>query len=185
MEGGMEGGPAGGGSGSMEEEFEDSLDDFDEAMAGGESGGGGDEEEIDILSPTGEGSRGSPSDEPLFEEGDTGDDGSAGENESVAQRAASGGQSGQESSESGKASAGAGASGGGAGAEQGEREVAGGSDGNAEEGSEEIIPIPEDVGDGRNDDIVLRQIREAAMNERDPVLREKLWDEYRRIKGSR
>ena len=56
------------------------------------------------------------------------------------------------------------------------------SAGGAEEGGEEIIPIPEDIGDGRNDDIVLRQIREAAMNERDPVLREKLWDEYRRIK---
>jgi hypothetical protein len=28
----------------------------------------------------------------------------------------------------------------------------------------------------------LRQIREAAMQETDPVLREKLWEEYRRIK---
>ena len=55
----------------------------------------------------------------------------------------------------------------------------------AEEGSGEIIAIPEDIGDGRNDDIVLRQIRAAATNERDPVLREKLWEEYRRIKGSR
>jgi hypothetical protein len=53
------------------------------------------------------------------------------------------------------------------------------------EGDEEIIPIPEDIGDGRNDDIVLRQIREAAMNESDPALREKLWDEYRRIRGAR
>ncbi|MBT8064904.1 MAG: hypothetical protein HKP03_10040 [Xanthomonadales bacterium] len=59
------------------------------------------------------------------------------------------------------------------------------STGGQESGGEDIIPIPGDVGDGRNDDIVLRQIREAAMNERDPVLREKLWDEYRRIKGSR
>jgi hypothetical protein len=32
---------------------------------------------------------------------------------------------------------------------------------------------------------VLRQIRDAAMNERDPVLRDKLWDEYRRIRGAR
>ena len=48
-----------------------------------------------------------------------------------------------------------------------------------------MIPIPEDVGDGRNDDIVLRQIRDAATNEKDPVLREKLWDEYRRIQSQR
>ena len=52
----------------------------------------------------------------------------------------------------------------------------------AEEGNADIIPIPDDVGDGRNDDIVMRQIREAAMQEKDPVLREKLWDEYRRIR---
>ena len=43
--------------------------------------------------------------------------------------------------------------------------------------------VPEDIGDGQGDDIVLRQIREAAMKERNPVLREKLWDEYRKIKG--
>lgn len=43
--------------------------------------------------------------------------------------------------------------------------------------------VPEDVGDGRDDDIVARQIREAAMNEKDPELREKLWDEYRAYKS--
>ena len=37
--------------------------------------------------------------------------------------------------------------------------------------------------DGQGDDIVLRQIRDAASKEQDPVLREKLWDEYRRIKN--
>jgi TolA-binding protein len=42
--------------------------------------------------------------------------------------------------------------------------------------------IPPDVGDGRDDDIVARQLREAAMNEEDPALREKLWDEYRAYK---
>ena len=29
-----------------------------------------------------------------------------------------------------------------------------------------------------------RQIREAAMKEKDPELREKLWDEYRKYTGS-
>ena len=42
--------------------------------------------------------------------------------------------------------------------------------------------IPPDVGNGADDDIVARQLREAAMNEEDPELREKLWDEYRAYK---
>ncbi len=41
---------------------------------------------------------------------------------------------------------------------------------------------PADVPDGSDDDIVARQIREAALKEKDPVLREKLWDEYRKYK---
>jgi len=45
--------------------------------------------------------------------------------------------------------------------------------------------IPKDVGDGHDDDIVARQIREAATKERDPAIREKLWEEYRRYKGLR
>ncbi|HEY7819876.1 MAG TPA: hypothetical protein VIG29_16765, partial [Vicinamibacteria bacterium] len=42
--------------------------------------------------------------------------------------------------------------------------------------------VPEDVGNGEDDDIVARQLREAAMREEDPELREKLWDEYRAYK---
>ncbi len=30
---------------------------------------------------------------------------------------------------------------------------------------------------------VARQLREAAMSEPDPAVREKLWDEYRKYKG--
>jgi len=41
-------------------------------------------------------------------------------------------------------------------------------------------PIPNDIPDTRDDDIVARQLREAATRESDPVLREKLWDEYRK-----
>lgn len=41
---------------------------------------------------------------------------------------------------------------------------------------------PADVPDGSDDDVVARQIREAAMKETDPELREKLWEEYRRYK---
>ena len=45
-----------------------------------------------------------------------------------------------------------------------------------------VGPIPADLPDGRDDDIVARQLREAASKENDPVLREKLWEEYRRYK---
>lgn len=42
--------------------------------------------------------------------------------------------------------------------------------------------LPTNIPNGSDDDIVARQIREAAMREPDPVLREKLWDEYRKYK---
>jgi hypothetical protein len=42
--------------------------------------------------------------------------------------------------------------------------------------------VPDDIPDARDDDIIARQLREAAMNETDPELQEKLWDEYRRYK---
>lgn len=43
-----------------------------------------------------------------------------------------------------------------------------------------VADLPADIDDGKGDDIVARQIREAAMVEMDPALREKLWQEYRR-----
>lgn len=43
--------------------------------------------------------------------------------------------------------------------------------------------IPADISGGSDDDIVARQLREAAMKEKDPVLRDKLWDEYRKYKN--
>ena len=42
--------------------------------------------------------------------------------------------------------------------------------------------VPADVGNGSDDDIVARQLREAAMKEKDPQLQEKLWQEYRDYK---
>ncbi len=42
--------------------------------------------------------------------------------------------------------------------------------------------VPEDIPEGQDDDVVARQLREAAENEQDPVLREKLWQEYRDYK---
>ena len=45
--------------------------------------------------------------------------------------------------------------------------------------------VPSDIPSGEDDDIVARQLREAAMNEDDPELRERLWDEYRAYKSGR
>jgi len=51
-------------------------------------------------------------------------------------------------------------------------------------GQGDLGDIPPDIPAATDDDILARQLREAAMNETDPALREKLWDEYRRyIKG--
>ena len=44
-------------------------------------------------------------------------------------------------------------------------------------------PLLETLPDKGNDDIVARQLREAANRETDPVLRRKLQDEYRKYKG--
>ena len=42
--------------------------------------------------------------------------------------------------------------------------------------------IPDDIPDAKDDDIIARQLREAAMAEDDPELKEKLWEEYRKYK---
>ncbi|HHX82552.1 MAG TPA: hypothetical protein GX696_06165, partial [Pseudomonadaceae bacterium] len=46
-----------------------------------------------------------------------------------------------------------------------------------------LYPVPQDIPSGSDDDIVARQLREAAMTEADPELRERLWDEYRKYTG--
>ena len=46
-----------------------------------------------------------------------------------------------------------------------------------------VYEAPEDIPSGNDDDIVARQLREAAMRESDPDIREALWNEYRKYKG--
>ena len=58
-----------------------------------------------------------------------------------------------------------------------------GSSGSAGDGTDNP-PLPGDRPPADDDDIVARQLREAAENETDPVLREKLWQEYDKYKGS-
>jgi hypothetical protein len=42
---------------------------------------------------------------------------------------------------------------------------------------------PDDIAVIVDDDIVAKQLREAALAEEDPELRERLWEEYRKYKG--
>lgn len=44
--------------------------------------------------------------------------------------------------------------------------------------------VPDDIPDATDDDIIARQLREAAMQETDPELKAKLWEEYQRYKGA-
>jgi len=43
--------------------------------------------------------------------------------------------------------------------------------------------LPEDIPPADNDSVLEEQIRQAAINETDPAIKQKLWNEYRRYKG--
>ena len=66
----------------------------------------------------------------------------------------------------------------------GGRQGGGGGYGGGAGGGSGPNTVPADIPDGSDDDIVARQLREAAMKETDPELREKLWQEYRDYKKS-
>jgi hypothetical protein len=165
--GGSSGGSASGGSQAgdgdslegLDDALDGSLEDFDDAIAS--SGGGSGPDTIDIL--TRSGASGGSATGPLFEEGDIGSADGPIENSDIEERAGEGAPPGTESGQPTQTASNS---------TVGE----GGTPG-------EVIPVPEDIDDGRGDNIVLRQIRDAAMKEPDPILREKLWDEYRRIKN--
>ena len=142
----------------LDQALEESLEGFDDNVGGQ----GSNSAEIDILSPTGGGGIQSDSEEPLFEEADA----MAEANAEIESRAAEGPDVDSANGPDGDSAT--------------EGQVGEGSPGTA---ANDIIPVPEDIDDGQGDDIVLRQIRDAAMKEKDPILREKLWDEYRRIKN--
>lgn len=184
-----------GGAGDLDARLEESLGDFDATVMGG--GVAPSDQGIDILDPMGGGGGGATSDQPIFvegnleegeQDGETGDGQGSMENADIAQRAEAGsGAQGGGTAGGGSASSGSAAGGASGGAAGGGAAAAGGSGSGSQgtQGDAEVIELPPDVGDGRNDDIVLRQIRDAATHEKDPVLREKLWDEYRRIQAQR
>lgn len=45
--------------------------------------------------------------------------------------------------------------------------------------------VSKDIPDGSDDDVVLKQLREAAEAETDPALKEELWNEYKRYKNAK
>jgi len=58
-----------------------------------------------------------------------------------------------------------------------------GQGGSAGQARAENGKIPEDIPPADNDSVLEGQIRQAAINETNPEIKEKLWDEYRRYKG--
>ena len=134
--------------------------------------------------------------------GGSGGGGEGGDAERTAQGTggAAAGGGGQEGGMPGSAGAGGGnnqkggAAGSGAGGENGDgqgkeggyatggQRGGGGGVGGGARGGNGPTTVPADIPDGSDDDIVARQLREAAMQETDPELREKLWQEYRNYK---
>ncbi len=77
----------------------------------------------------------------------------------------------------GGAAGGGGGGGGGGGSSAPSDPLAGMSEGEIEKRT------PDDIAVIMDDDIVAKQLREAALAEEDPELRERLWEEYRKYKG--
>ncbi len=70
------------------------------------------------------------------------------------------------------------------GSQGGNGQTGGGGYGGGPKGGGGPTTAPADIPDGSDDDVVARQLREAATAETDPELREKLWQEYRNYKKS-
>ena len=66
-------------------------------------------------------------------------------------------------------------------AAQGQRDQSGAGTGTQRQGDRR--GVPPDIPDGSDDDVVARQLREAAEKERDPELKKRLWEEYRKYKA--
>lgn len=156
--------------------FEQSMGDFDEKLLreqdrvkarrpqapAEDSGGGG-------ASGSGSeaGSEGSESDS-----GDTGGEQSGGQSDGQSDD-----QSGEQSSEQSDGQGGEQSNEQGSGASPEGEQSDSGSRGDSSSSS-----APPDTPDGSDDDVIARQLREAAEKETDPELKRKLWEEYKRYK---
>ncbi len=151
-----------GGVGGLDSVFDKSLKDFDGVVLAGKDGARG-------MENAGAGSSSSPS---------GGSSSSSGGSQGGSQGGSAGGQSRIPAPPSQSEASGGGSSGGGASTKgtQSRR-------GNTQSERQKAERTPEDVPDGDDDDLIARQIREAAENEEDDELREKIWDEYRKYKS--
>jgi len=179
-------GGAGGGAGDDPEgAFEKSLGDFDGEIA----------REREAMASAGRGSGGAAASR---ESGDASAVKSSGQRGGAMSGAGgAGGMAGTE---------GAGDEGGGLGGEPADAGTSAGAAGDAEAGGGQQAPgaaegagsagsqqkgeaapdIPDDIpADGTGEDQVAKQLREAAMAEKDPAVREALWEQYRRHTGIR
>jgi len=142
---------------AMAGQFNDSLGEFDEKLL----------REQDLVkarrplsnSPDSGGGTGSGSESEGRSEGDSGADSSQ---TSAGGTSAEGAQRGEQSQQQGRTQTNTSAQG-------------GSSSGNQS-------TTPDDIPDGSDDDVIARQLREAAEKETDPELQKKLWEEYRRYK---
>lgn len=141
--------------------FDDQMRAEQGAIAGQRNGSGG--------SGGGAGAENSAGGDAAGGDGGSGEGGESGQNGS--------GQNGQGGSGNGQGPGGDGQSQG-----QGKGSQGGGGFGGGAKGGSGPSTVPADIPDGSDDDVVARQLREAAMAETDPELREKLWEEYRNYK---
>lgn len=116
--------------------------------------------------------------------GGSGSDGAGGDAGNARSGEAAGGASGGASGEgrNGSSTAQQGSAGGASGSGQGSGQGSGATAPGSWNQSGTPSDRPDDIPDGSDDDVVARQLREAAEKETDPELREKLWEEYRRYK---
>jgi hypothetical protein len=144
----------------LDQSLDDSLGEFDAEVSG--QSGNDRTSEIDILRPSGGSTLESDAEQPTYD-----DAGSIAEGDEALENRASEGPSESEATAEGSSNS---------------DSTISSSAGQPKQVTDEV---PEDIGDGQGDNIVLRQIRDAAMQESDPTLKEKLWDEYRRIKSGK
>ena len=138
---------------AMVGQFNDSLGDFDEKLLR-------EQDRVKARKPMG------ASGNPAAGGGMSGgpDGGSAGESEWASEddSPVEGAQEGQQSDQ------------------QGSDQTTSGARGSSSRGKQSTAPA--DIPDGSDDDVIARQLREAAEKEVDPELKKKLWEEYRRYK---
>lgn len=138
---------------NLEQSLDESLGDFDDMILQESAAGSVGDQGVDIFDPI---SESDSSDGPLFKESPLSEGEMA---------------DGQTSANSGSNSA------------SSASDAVGNAGGGAASSDIQEAELPADIDDGRGDDIVARQIREAAMAERNPALRDKLWEEYRKYES--